>query len=83
MFRKNVQSFYKQTGVAFRDNKIEQKATGVLPEAAQDVQATALFPSVRLAQAFVIWQKYGRTFSPAEALEKGTLFPDLYSPYPY
>lgn len=36
-----------------------------------------------LARAYVPWQMYGVTYSPAEALEKGTLFPDLYRPYPY
>ncbi|OQA06639.1 MAG: Spore coat associated protein JA (CotJA) [Firmicutes bacterium ADurb.Bin373] len=83
MFKHNIQSFYGQPGLAARDYKIVQNAAGVKSEDVQDVQATGLFPSVRLAQAFVIWQKYGPTFSPAEALEKGTLFPDLYSPYPY
>ena len=44
---------------------------------------TAGFGTVyRLARAYVVWQKNGRLFSPAEALEKGTAFPDLYSPYP-
>ncbi|NLC77056.1 MAG: spore coat associated protein CotJA [Clostridia bacterium] len=41
-------------------------------------------PQMRLARAYVPWQRYGRTFSPREALMKGTLFPDLYFPYrPY
>jgi len=35
-----------------------------------------------LAMAFVIWQRYGRTFTAAEGLQKGTLFPELYRPYP-
>lgn len=34
----------------------------------------------RLAEAYVVWQKYERAFSPREALEKGTLFPELYKP---
>lgn len=51
--------------------------------AAADVAAEGLYPPTRLAQAYVIWQKYGTIFSPAEALEKGTVFPELYSPYPY
>lgn len=38
-------------------------------------------PKLRLAQAYVPWQRYGRTFSPREALMRGTLFPDLYRPY--
>ena len=57
----------------------EVKAETVPP----DFQAAGLYPPPRLAQAYVIWQKYGPTFTPAEALEKGTIFPDLYSPYPY
>ncbi|RKO68126.1 spore coat associated protein CotJA [Desulfofundulus salinus] len=44
---------------------------------------TAFYPPLRLAQAYVPPQRYGRTYSPAEALEKGTFFPELYSPYPY
>lgn len=47
------------------------------------VQAEGLFYQQNcLAMAFVIWQKYGRTFTPAEGLQKGTIFPDLYRPYP-
>lgn len=38
-------------------------------------------PRMRLATAYVPWQRYGRTFSPREALMKGTLFPELYQPY--
>lgn len=38
-------------------------------------------PSMELARAYVPWQVYGRTYTPAEALEKGTLFPELYRPY--
>lgn len=34
----------------------------------------------RLAEAYVVWQKYERAFSPREALAKGTLFPELYKP---
>ncbi|HHX51144.1 MAG TPA: spore coat associated protein CotJA [Clostridia bacterium] len=38
-------------------------------------------PGMELAQAYVPWQTFGRTFSPQEALQKGTLFPELYRPY--
>ena len=48
-----------------------------------DVKASSLMASVKLAQAYVPWQRYGAIYSPQEALEKGTLFPDLYRPYPY
>lgn len=34
----------------------------------------------RLAEAYVVWQKYERAFCPREALAKGTLFPELYKP---
>lgn len=36
----------------------------------------------KLARAYVPIQRYGQIFSPAEALMKGTLFPELWSPYP-
>ncbi len=34
----------------------------------------------RLAHAYVPWQYYTVVYSPAEALQKGTLFPELYQP---
>ena len=36
---------------------------------------------VRLAMAYVPWQKFCTTFSPIEALKRGTAFLELYSPY--
>ncbi|OPJ58060.1 spore coat associated protein CotJA [Clostridium oryzae] len=36
---------------------------------------------VRLATAYVPFQKLCNTFSPIEALKLGTIFPELYSPY--
>ncbi|MBX6377204.1 MAG: spore coat associated protein CotJA [Clostridia bacterium] len=36
---------------------------------------------IDLAEAFVPIQPYGERFPLAEALEKGTLFVDLYQPY--
>ncbi|MDQ0286615.1 hypothetical protein J2Z49_001729 [Desulfofundulus luciae] len=59
----------------------EVKATAADPSPV--AHTTAFYPPLRLAQAYVPPQRYGRTYSPAEALEKGTLFPELYSPYPY
>ncbi|TYQ14674.1 UNVERIFIED_CONTAM: spore coat associated protein JA (CotJA) [Acetivibrio alkalicellulosi] len=37
--------------------------------------------NVRLARAYVPFQKMCSVYSPIEALEKGTAFPELYSPY--
>lgn len=48
-----------------------------------DAQASGVYPALRLARAYVPWQKYGPLYSPSEGLEKGTIFPELYSPYPY
>jgi hypothetical protein len=36
---------------------------------------------VRLAQAYVPYQKLCTLFSPIEGLKRGTIFPELYSPY--
>jgi len=47
--------------------------------------ATLLFPGdrlIRLATAFVPPQKFRESFNLPEALHKGTLFPELYWPYP-
>ncbi|MFL0251133.1 spore coat associated protein CotJA [Clostridium neuense] len=37
--------------------------------------------NVRLASAYVPFQKMCSTLPPVEALKKGTIFPELYSPY--
>jgi hypothetical protein len=37
-------------------------------------------PDFRLAHAYVPWQYYNAVFSPAEALHRGTLFPELCMP---
>ncbi|MGQ9498306.1 MAG: spore coat associated protein CotJA [Desulfotomaculales bacterium] len=39
-------------------------------------------PHLELATAYIPPQVLGRTFTPAEALQHGTLFPELYRPYP-
>lgn len=38
-------------------------------------------PKMHLARAYVPWQRFGRTYSPREALMRGTLFPELFWPY--
>lgn len=38
-------------------------------------------PRMKLAHAYVPYQHYTSAFSPMEALHKGTLFPELFSPY--
>ena|GEM_PF-450787 len=37
--------------------------------------------NVRLAAAYVPYQKLCTLFAPLEALKRGTVFPELYSPY--
>jgi len=37
--------------------------------------------NVRLAAAYVPYQKLCAIFAPLEALKRGTVFPELYSPY--
>ena len=37
--------------------------------------------NVRLAAAYVPYQKFCTLFAPLEALRRGTAFPELYSPY--
>jgi len=40
-------------------------------------------PGMELARAYVPIQRLGQLYTPAQALETGTLFPELYRPYPY
>jgi Spore coat associated protein JA (CotJA) len=37
--------------------------------------------NVKLAAAYVPFQKFCSTSSPVEGLKRGTIFPELYSPY--
>ncbi|WP_296971963.1 spore coat associated protein CotJA [Tepidanaerobacter sp. EBM-38] len=41
-----------------------------------------LFAAYKLAEAYIPIQIYGETFDPKAALIHGTLFPELYRPYP-
>ena len=52
------------------------------PEAQYYTDYTGI-PYLELATAYVPPQVLGRTFTPTEALQHGTLFPELYRPYPY
>ena len=84
MFRKYPHPlFNRQTVVTHKekDNKAQPEKVAKAEATPPDFQAEGIYPPARLAQAYVLWQKYGAIFSPAEALEKGTLFPELYSPY--
>ena len=38
-------------------------------------------PGLKYAEAFVPPQRYVRTWGPEEGLHKGTIFPELFSPY--
>lgn len=38
--------------------------------------------NMMLAHAYVLYQCYNKAFCPAEALMKGTLFPELWGVYP-
>ncbi|MGH4140023.1 spore coat associated protein CotJA [Clostridium sp.] len=41
----------------------------------------SVIKNVRLAAAYVPYQNLCTLFSPIEALKRGTVFPELYSPY--
>ncbi len=41
------------------------------------------YPGADLAEAFVIWQELNQLYPLEEALMKGTVFPELWKPYPY
>lgn len=38
-------------------------------------------PQLELARAYIPYQQYAKSYSDEEALHKGTMFPELYSPY--
>lgn len=52
-----------------------------VPERSSTYPQTALCHSdFPLAMAYIPWQRWGKTYSPEEALRHGTLFPELFMP---
>lgn len=48
----------------------------------RDSEGVSLYAKEKtLARAYIPFQKPGRLFHPEEALIKGTVYPELYSPY--
>jgi hypothetical protein len=45
------------------------------------IQQETIIRDVRLAEAYVPYQTLCTLFTPIEALKRGTVFPELYSPY--
>lgn len=41
------------------------------------------YPGMELARCYVVIQRLGTVYPPDKALEAGTIFPELYRPYPY
>lgn len=52
-----------------------------LQSTGQCIPQETVITNVRLAAAYVPYQKLCTLFPPLEALKKGTAFPELYSPY--
>ena len=42
----------------------------------------SMCPDFKLARAYVPFQVFGKIYEPMKALLKGTIFPELYDPYP-
>lgn len=67
-----------QQGETRHRREDEAKATGYHPG-----PPGTYYPGMELARAYVLIQRFGQVYTPAQALETGTLFPELYCPYPY
>lgn len=39
-------------------------------------------PQFKLARAYIPYQVFGKAYEPMKALMRGTIFPELYEPYP-
>lgn len=67
-----------------KETPLAAMQTGAVTDTDTGVLRVNTFPPpMHLARAYVPVQLYGKTYPLAEALEKGTLFPELYRPYPY
>lgn len=51
------------------------------PVSSSCIPQETVIKNVRLAAAYVPFQKLCNIFSPIEAFKAGTIFPELYSPY--
>jgi hypothetical protein len=68
---------------AVEESRAPSKKDGHPPMPGYNDECGFDYTQMQLARAYILCQRYGSTYSPREALERGTLFPDLYSPYPY
>lgn len=50
-------------------------------EAGKAMAYNSLWPGMKVGEAYVPVQEFGDRYPSAEALEKGTLFVELYRPY--
>jgi len=65
-----------------KDKKKEQDFVLPVPSVFPNVlPAWSPLPGLKYGEAFVPPQRYARTWPPNIALAKGTIFPELYSPY--
>lgn len=75
----------KQGGQKITMAEFTRSETGDLkmpcPQMGYCVPQETVIEGVRLAAAYVPFQKYCTRFSPMEGLMKGTVFPELVSPY--
>lgn len=53
------------------------------PESQSEYCPDMPYPGMELARAYFVIQRFGPLYDPAKALETGTLFPELYRPYPH
>ncbi|EYE89644.1 hypothetical protein Q428_01085 [Fervidicella metallireducens AeB] len=61
-----------------KDNEMQSKSQKDMEKC---VSQELVIKNVRLAAAYVPYQKMCNTFSPIDALKRGTAFPELFSPY--
>jgi hypothetical protein len=62
------------------ENEMHDANSNCMPKMNCIPQETVI-KNVRLAAAYVPYQKMCELFKPIEALKRGTAFPELYSPY--
>lgn len=61
----------------------QAKFIGPILNPGQSYYPGTTYPEMELARAYVPIQRMNQLYTPVQALETGTLFPELYRPYPY
>lgn len=83
LFHSNVMPDEQEMGEMYQNRMpmSNQMPGMLLSQSGNCIPQETILRNVKLAHAYVPFQKLCTTLSPMEGLKKGTIFPELFSPY--